>query len=263
MIASLFRFCAAFAVLFGFSMASFAQDDVKKEEPKVEFKAPALKPLTEKLPPAFFKKNPENVEELKSIQDHVASVVEKVMPAVVSVRVGQASGSGVIVSKDGYILTAGHVSGKPDRDVVVFFHNSTKTVKPRLWRHHARQRMIKITSEGVAVRQMGAIRPQSRSRLVHGDSASRRFSRTTLLWCALGRVLKNDENRDADHDAVSSRRFRRAAFDRYGRSYQWRIGNSLASNMRMNRSARLGQCPGRSLGRQARRAVLAAAAFIA
>src|SRR5262245_62427636 len=144
------RSIAAFAVLFGFATFAFTQENGKKEEPKVEYKAPVLKKLTDRLPAPFYKKTPESVEELKTIQDHVASVVEKVMPAVVSVRVGQASGSGVIVSKDGYVLTAGHVSGKPDRDVIVFFHNSSKTVKGKTLggNHGIDTGMIKITTEG-------------------------------------------------------------------------------------------------------------------
>src|SRR5258708_3746810 len=78
-------------------------------------KAPELKPPTVKLPEVFSKTNPDSVDDLKAIQDHVAKTVEAVSPAVVSVRVGAAFGSGVIVSKDGYVLTAGHVSGPPGR----------------------------------------------------------------------------------------------------------------------------------------------------
>jgi serine protease Do len=77
----------------------------------------------EKLPPAFEKKVPDNINELKAIEEHLAALVERVMPAVVCVQVGGAFGSGVIVSKDGYILTAGHVSGTPNRKVKIYFHD--------------------------------------------------------------------------------------------------------------------------------------------
>src|SRR5262245_60475670 len=126
-IRSIFVRLAALAMLASLATVALAQDD-KKETSKVEYKAPPLKTATGKLPAVFYKKTPETLDELKALQDHVAAVAEKVLPAVVSVRVGAASGSGVIVSKDGYVLTAGHVSGKPDRDVVVLFNNG-KTAK--------------------------------------------------------------------------------------------------------------------------------------
>jgi serine protease Do len=112
-------------------------------------KAPELKPVTERLPAVFGKATPEGVDDLKAIQEHVAKVVDKVSPAVVSVRVGAASGSGVIVTRDGYILTAGHVSGKPDRDVVVYFHNGkTARAKTLGGNHGLDSGLMKITTEG-------------------------------------------------------------------------------------------------------------------
>ena len=134
------------AIVVGVSWYSsiIAQDDVKKE-----FKAPALLPITEKLPGVFAKPSPESVDDLRAIQDHVAKLTEKIIPTVVSVRIGPAFGSGVIVSKDGYVLTAGHVSGAPNRDVTVFFHNG-KTAKGKTLggNHGIDSGLIKITTEG-------------------------------------------------------------------------------------------------------------------
>lgn len=77
----------------------------------------ALAPLhAESRPPALDKLVPENVRDLRVIQERVKKATAKVMPAVVGIRIGHAAGSGVIVNKDGYVLTAGHISGKPDRD---------------------------------------------------------------------------------------------------------------------------------------------------
>jgi len=101
------------------------------------------------LPEVFQKKAPENVADLKAIEDHVAKVVEKVMPCVVSVRVGAAAGSGVIVTKDGFILTAGHVSGAPNRDVTVYFHDGKKAKGKTLGGNHGIDSgLIKITTDG-------------------------------------------------------------------------------------------------------------------
>jgi serine protease Do len=102
-----------------------------------------------KVPAALMKPVPESVEDLKAIQTHVKVVLEKVMPAVVNVRVGANQGSGVIVSEDGFILTAGHVSGEPDRPVVVTFPDG-KEVKGKTlgWNRGIDSGMIKITTEG-------------------------------------------------------------------------------------------------------------------
>ena len=55
---------------------------------------------------------PENVTELKSLQVRVKGVVDKCSAATVGVLIGMGAGSGVIVSEDGLVLTAAHVSGK-------------------------------------------------------------------------------------------------------------------------------------------------------
>jgi serine protease Do len=129
------------------SIAGFVNAGEKEKQP--EFKAPELRPLTEKLPSAFLKATPESIDDLKAIQDHVAKVTEKVLPAVVCVRVGPAFGSGVIVTKDGYVLTAGHVSGEAGRDVTIIFPNG-KTAKGKTLgaNRGIDSGMIKITTEG-------------------------------------------------------------------------------------------------------------------
>lgn len=70
------------------------------------------------LDEAFQKDLPENIADLKKMQDQIVEVTKKVMPSVVSVRIGNAQGSGVIVSEDGYVLTAAHVAGKEGLPVV-------------------------------------------------------------------------------------------------------------------------------------------------
>jgi len=64
---------------------------------------------------------PKNTQELKSIQNRVEKVVSAVMPSVVGVKVGSSGGSGVIVSKEGLVLTAGHVVRKPGEKVTFYF----------------------------------------------------------------------------------------------------------------------------------------------
>ncbi len=68
---------------------------------------------------------PGSVEDLRVMQEHVQRLIERVTPCVVGVRVGGAQGSGVIISEDGFVLTAGHVVGTPDREVTFYFHDGT------------------------------------------------------------------------------------------------------------------------------------------
>jgi serine protease Do len=69
-------------------------------------------------------------ESLKAVEAKVRSVVEKALPctvAITSERTG-AAGSGVIVSSDGLILTAGHVTRATGDELLVFLTDGT-TVK--------------------------------------------------------------------------------------------------------------------------------------
>jgi len=86
----------------------------------------ATKPATPEFPPPplagrseyeALADTPTTVEDLKALEARVAEITRKVLPAVVGVQAGSGQGSGVIVGTDGYVLTAGHVSGAPGRDI--------------------------------------------------------------------------------------------------------------------------------------------------
>ena len=79
-------------------------------------------PATAPSAAAPVKPVPENVRDLRALQARVRAVVEKVSPAVVGLRV-RGQGSGVIISEDGYVLTAGHVAMEPGHDVTLILHN--------------------------------------------------------------------------------------------------------------------------------------------
>jgi serine protease Do len=102
-----------------------------------------------KLPAAFDKAVPETIDDLKQIQTHVKTVIDKVMPAVVNIKVGAGQGSGVIVTEDGYVLTAGHVSQKPGQTCLITFPDG-KEVKGKTlgWNKTIDSGMVKIMDEG-------------------------------------------------------------------------------------------------------------------
>jgi serine protease Do len=78
---------------------------------------PTTRPAPATRPASQLKTTLENLQDLRALQDQVEAIAKRVGPAVVGVRVGRGQGSGVIVSDDGYVLTAGHVASAPNRDV--------------------------------------------------------------------------------------------------------------------------------------------------
>src|SRR5581483_8927426 len=106
-------------------------------------------PHAESRPPALDKLVPENVQDLRAIQERVKKVMAKVTPATVGIRIGHAAGSGVIINKDGYVLTAGHISGEPDRDAVVILPDGRQLKGKTLGANVSIDSgMIRITDEG-------------------------------------------------------------------------------------------------------------------
>jgi serine protease Do len=100
-------------------------------------------------PPALDKLVPESVQDLRVIQERVKKVTAKVSPAVVGIRIGHAAGSGVIVNKDGFVLTAGHISGEPDRDAEIRLPDGRKLKGKTLGCNKGLDSgMIRITDEG-------------------------------------------------------------------------------------------------------------------
>lgn len=68
---------------------------------------------------------PESVDELRAMQARIQELSEKVIPSTVGLRVGGSQGSGVIVSADGYVLTAAHVIGRSGRRITLILQDGT------------------------------------------------------------------------------------------------------------------------------------------
>ena len=83
------------------------------------------------------------------MERHVKALAARVSPAVVAVEVGSGSGSGVVISADGLVLTAGHVCGGPNRNVRFTFPDGKtargKTVGRRL---ESDTGLMRITDRG-------------------------------------------------------------------------------------------------------------------
>ncbi|MGH7129376.1 MAG: S1C family serine protease, partial [Planctomycetaceae bacterium] len=92
---------------------------------------------------------PETVEDLRVIESITQRLAEKIAPVTVGLSIGRAQGSGVIISEDGYVLTAAHVSGPPGRKVSIILHDGRKVEGVTLGLNPVIDAgMIQITTEG-------------------------------------------------------------------------------------------------------------------
>lgn len=110
----------------------------------------AATPLAQADRPYFNdKKAPESREDLEAIQKALSKVLPKVREATVCIDIGDGSGSGVIVSADGLILTAAHVSTGVGKDVTVILEDGRKLKAETLGLvASVDAAMIKITEKG-------------------------------------------------------------------------------------------------------------------
>ncbi len=110
--------------------------------------APSLR-ADEAIREALAKQVPETIDDLLAIQSQLQQVLPHSLEATVGVLPSEGSGSGVIISEDGYVLTAGHVSGKPGTEVVIVMpdgrHLNAKSLGNIAF---ADAGLIKITDEG-------------------------------------------------------------------------------------------------------------------
>ncbi len=75
----------------------------------------------QRLKEIFAGKAPTTIAELRAMETRQRELVDKVIKYTVGLRVGPAHGSGVVISKDGYILTAAHVAMQPGAQVIITF----------------------------------------------------------------------------------------------------------------------------------------------
>ena len=67
----------------------------------------------------FEKEVPETTLDLRMIEHAAQEVAKTATQCTVAIQAGIAHGSGVIISEDGYVLTAAHVIGEPGREVTI------------------------------------------------------------------------------------------------------------------------------------------------
>jgi serine protease Do len=87
--------------------------------------APAIANDAAAVPQAFSKPSPASLADLRAMEKHVESLIKKISPTVVALEIRNGSGSGVLISSNGFVLTAGHVVEAPNLEVRVTFPDGT------------------------------------------------------------------------------------------------------------------------------------------
>jgi len=93
------------------------------------------------------KKVPENRQDLEVIQKAVIDALPKIRAATVAINLKEAAGSGVVVSPEGLVLTAAHVTGAVGQEVTLVFEDGTEAKAKTLGLDSERDAaMVQITS---------------------------------------------------------------------------------------------------------------------
>jgi len=91
----------------------------------------------------------ENLEDARRLESRISELVQKLIPSVVCVRVGSSQGSGVIVTDDGYVLTAGHVIIQPNQRAEFIFWDGKRAFGTTLGRNEELDAgLLKLEGDG-------------------------------------------------------------------------------------------------------------------
>ncbi|MFO0035609.1 MAG: S1C family serine protease [Planctomycetota bacterium] len=97
----------------------------------------------------FSGRAPADVEQLKVLEQRSGELMTELLPAIVNVQVGAAQGSGVVVSRDGYVLTAAHVIGRQNLNAKIKFPDGREVNAKTLgMTRGVDSGMLKITDPG-------------------------------------------------------------------------------------------------------------------
>jgi serine protease Do len=92
---------------------------------------------------------PADLSDLRAIESQVAKIVDRVRQSTVAVIVGDSQGSGVIVTENGLVLTAGHVVSVPGRKLTVVLPDGRRVAGHSLGVNTASDcGMVQITDRG-------------------------------------------------------------------------------------------------------------------
>lgn len=92
---------------------------------------------------------PVNLDDLRAIESQVTKIADRVRQSTVAIIVGDSQGSGVIVTENGLVLTAGHVISIPGRKLIVVLSDGRRVAGRALGVNTASDcGMVQITEPG-------------------------------------------------------------------------------------------------------------------
>ena len=173
-----------------------ASGQVVAEPPQVS-PAPEVSPSPEvaeapklaEFPEELRTRAPKNLAEVKLLEQRVQELAEKVRPATISMF----GGTGVVVGKEGYILSAGHVVIEPGRQIRIRFPDGTRATAVTLGADDRYDSgMAKITSKGdFPYLEMGKSSDLELGEWCLAVGFPVSFSRSDKPPVRLGRILSN------------------------------------------------------------------------
>ena len=199
--------------------ATNKSDDAKSEE-KPEF-----------VPTKFNSLKPTTLEEIKQFEDHIKTIRDKIRPATVNVG----GGSGVVISKEGLILTVAHVGQRAGRRITVTFPDGKRVRGEVLGNYHGVDAgLAKITEKG----EYPYVELGDSSKCEQGDWCIAAgypvsFSRAQQPPIRLGRILRTSSRTLVTDCTIMGGDSGGPLFDLDGRviGMNSRVGGSLTSNI--------------------------------
>jgi serine protease Do len=115
---------SAFKLLAAAIVLAYSATSSTAEEPTANpISKDSLSAKLESTPPGLGFQTPATIADVKELEKRIQKVVEAVSPSVVAIGAG---GSGVVVSRDGFVLCVAHVGERAGRNIAVTFPDGRK-----------------------------------------------------------------------------------------------------------------------------------------
>lgn len=139
---------------------------------------------------------PESLKDVRAIEDALKSALPKARAATVCIEIGQGSGSGVIVSEDGLILSAAHVTAAVGKKVKIKLEDGTEHTATTLGLvADTDAAMAKIDGEGPFPHiEMETLKPPNLGDWVFSLGHSGGFDKERGVVVRIGRLVKIQES---------------------------------------------------------------------
>ena len=198
---------------------------------KAESDIAKLGEVPEFEPSEFNSLKPTTLEEIKTLEAHVKKIRDKIRPATVNVG----GGSGVVISKEGLILTVAHVGRTAGRRITVTFPDGKRVRGEILGNYHGVDAgLAKITEKGeYPYVEMGDSSKCEQGQWCIAAGYPVSFSRAQQPPIRLGRILRTSSRTLVTDCTIMGGDSGGPLFDLDGRviGMNSRVGGSLTSNI--------------------------------